>query len=84
MILLARLLNRFRTRTQVTPVTPSGPVGRLCHFQVSPPNEIELEASDNELKRVFERTTLSYSPILGQISGSFKLLCWPADRFRWR
>lgn len=61
--MLARLLNRFRTRTQVTPVTPSGPVGRLCHFQVSPPNEIELQASDNELKRVFERTTQAWQAL---------------------
>jgi len=27
---------------------------------------------------------VSYSPILGQIPGSFKLLCGPADRFRRR
>ncbi len=84
--MLARLLNRFRTGTQVTRL-PVGPVGRLCHFQVSPPNEIELEASGNELKRVFERTTQAWQALGKEepywsvlTSDSFVQRCWMMPR----
>lgn len=46
--------------------------------------ELDIEADPAHRKAMIEtsgRSTVSYSPILGQISFGFKLLSVPADRF---
>lgn len=53
-------------------------------FDLHPTNGLVIALSFGLAAPFIVRASLSYSPILGQISGGFKLLSVPADRFRWR
>ncbi|MBY0360726.1 MAG: hypothetical protein K2X45_02375, partial [Phreatobacter sp.] len=53
---------------------------KLTYFFPLPFNAEQAQIVDT-LERE-DVAVVSYSPILGQIPGWFKLLCWPADRFR--